>query len=326
MLRPAMDVLFVCDPPESFAPQADSTLAMMREAIRRGHRALCTLVAQLALRGSDAWAEVTAVDVADPERGGRAERTGPATWRPLKDFDVVLMRKDPPFDSTYLASTWILDRANTAVFNAPAGLRDFNEKLATALFPGLTPQTFVTRDAAELRRVLDLLGGRMILKPVFGFGGREILLARHDDPNLGSLFEFATAEGTRWTVAQEYLPAAKRGDKRILMVDGEPVGAVVRVPAPGELRNNFHAGGSPEACELDEDDRAICSVVGPVLRDRGQFFVGLDVIGGRLTEINVTSPTGMQEIDRLAGLRTDSTMAALFWRALETKLSLGRVT
>lgn len=321
-----MHVLFVCDPPESFAPQADSTLVMMREALRRGHTPMCAMVGQLALRGPEAWAEVAPVRVADPDRGGRAERSGPASWRPLRDFDVVLMRKDPPFDSSYLAATWILDRAGTAVFNAPSGLRDFNEKLATARFPELTPKTFVCRDGVELRRILDELGGRMILKPVFGFGGREILLARHDDPNLASLFELATAEGTRWTVAQEYLPAAKRGDKRILLVDGEPVGAVLRVPAPGELRNNFHAGGSPEACELDDDDRAICSAVGPVLRDNGQFFVGLDVIGGRLTEINVTSPTGMQEIDRLAGLRGEATMAAVFWRSLETKLSLGRVT
>jgi glutathione synthase len=165
-------------------------------------------------------------------------------------------------------------------------------------------------------------GGRAIVKPVFGFGGREILMARDGDPNLGSILELATAEGTRWTVAQEYLPAAVHGDKRILLVDGEPVGAVLRVPAAGELRNNFHAGGSPQLADLDADDRRICDRVGPFLRERGQFFVGIDVIGGRLTEINVTSPTGMQEINRLGGFSGDSTMEARFWGALQRKLGL----
>jgi glutathione synthase len=175
----------------------------------------------------------------------------------------------------------------------------------------------------ELRRWLAELGGKMILKPVLGYGGREILLAREDDPNLGSLLELATAEGTRWTIAQEYLPAAKLGDKRILLCDGAPVGAVLRVPKSGEIRNNFHAGGSPAAAELTEEDRAICSAVAPMLRDMGQLFVGLDVIGGRLTEINVTSPTGMQEINRLGRLRDGATMQARLWDALESKLGLG---
>jgi glutathione synthase len=155
---------------------------------------------------------------------------------------------------------------------------------------------------------------------VYGFGGRGILLARADDPNLGSLIELATHDGTRWTVAQEYLPDAKAGDKRILMIEGEPIGAVLRVPAENEIRNNFHAGGRPELTTLDDRDRAICSRVGPYLREMGQFFVGLDVIGGRLTEINVTSPTGFQEVNRLHGLTADDAMQAIFWAALERRL------
>lgn len=314
-----MDVLFVCDPPESFAPHADSTLVMVDEAIRRGHRAFVAMLPDLSLRGPQAFAAATPVAIAE-QPPLRIVRTGPAQARSLAEFGVVLMRKDPPFDQGYLTATWILDRAGTAVFNAPAGLRDFNEKLATAAFAELTPETHVVRDPAQLRQTLAVLGGTMIVKPVFGFGGREVLIAREGDPNLGSLFELATAEGTRWTIAQAYVPAASIGDKRILLVDGEPIGAVLRVPAAGELRNNFHAGGRPEATELDAADRAICSRVGPVLRDAGQFFVGLDVIGGRLTEINVTSPTGMQEINRLGGLTGEATMQARFWAALERKL------
>ena len=155
------------------------------------------------------------------------------------------------------------------------------------------------------------------------YGDREILLARQDDPNLGTILEVATDEGRRWTVAQAYVPEATEGDKRILLVDGEPIGAVLRVPTDGELRNNFHAGGTPAAIEVDDRDRAICSALAPFLQARGQFFVGIDVIGGLLTEINVTSPTGMQEINRLGDLAGDATMEALFWAALESKLGAG---
>jgi glutathione synthase len=251
-------------------------------------------------------------------------RLGPAAQRrELRSFDVVLMRKDPPVDERYTTATWILDHAGTLVVNDPRGLRELNEKLAIARFPELAPKTFASCNSGELREILGALGGRMIVKPVYGFGGRGILLAREDDPNLGSLLELATADGTRWTVAQEYLPAASEGDKRILLVDGEPIGAVLRVPRAGELRNNFHAGGSPASTLLDEADRAICSRVGPLLRELGQFFVGIDVIGGRLTEINVTSPTGMQEVNRLDSRPKNDTTQAWFWNALESKLGLG---
>lgn len=321
-----MEVLFVCDPPETFSPTGDSTLVMIDEALRRGHRPWCALLGDLALRGDEAWACMDALRIETTARGLAARRAGTPSWRRMAELDVVLMRKDPPFDQGYLTATWILDRAGTAVFNAPAGLRNFNEKLSLAQFADLAPITYVLREPSDIRRVLAELGGRMILKPVFGYGGREVLLARADDPNLGTLIELATADGTRWTIAQEYLPDAKRGDKRILLVDGEPAGAVLRVGAAGEIRNNFHAGGQPVAAELDDADRMICERVGPILRDQGQFFVGLDVIGARLTEINVTSPTGMQEINRLlaaarsGNLNDEDTMQAHFWRALEGKL------
>jgi glutathione synthase len=315
-----VDVLFVSDPPETFSPKADTTAVMIDEALRRGHRPWCAMLPDLAVRDDAAWARAWPLGVTHDDGGIVVARTAEPVWRPMAEHGAVVMRKDPPFDQGYLTATWILDRAGTAVFNAPSGLRDFNEKLALARFAELAPRTFVARDHGELRRILAELGGRMILKPVFGFGGREVLLVRQDDPNTGSLIELATAEGTRWTIAQEYLPAASRGDKRILLVDGEPIGAVLRKGAEGDVRNNFHAGGRPEATELDSSDLDICAKVGPVLRDAGQFFVGLDVIGGRLTEINVTSPTGMQEINRLGALRQDATMQARFWTALERKL------
>jgi glutathione synthase len=321
----ALDALFVLDPPDRFDPAADSSFVMITEALRRGHRPFGALIEDLSLHADQAMARVAPLVVhpagADiPGSTPRIELGGSPTRRSLAEFDVVLMRKDPPVDAAFVAATWILDHAKTLVVNAPSGLRELNEKIAIARFGDLAPRTYVTRSSAELRELLDVFGGRMIVKPVYGFGGREILMAREGDPNLGSVLELATAEGKRWTVAQEYLPEAAEGDKRILLVDGEPIGAVLRVPAPGELRNNFHAGGSPAASSLTERDRAICSRVGPVMRDLGQFFVGIDVIGGRLTEINVTSPTGMQEINRLGGLTADATMEARFWAGIESKL------
>ena len=314
------EALFVVDPPETFSPTADSTWVMVTEELRRGHRPFGALLPDLSLAGDSARAIVRPLEL-DPDTP-RMRFGSSAVRRELKSFDVVLMRKDPPVDEPYTIATWILDRAGTLVVNDPRGLRDLNEKLAIARFPDLTPQTFVSRSATELREILSAFGGRMILKPVYGFGGRGILLAREDDPNLGSLLELVTADGTRWTVAQEYLPAASEGDKRILLVDGQPIGAVLRVPKAGELRNNFHAGGSPASTTLSDRDRAICSRVGPMLRELGQFFVGLDVIGGRLTEINVTSPTGMQEVNRLEARVEGATMQAIFWDALESRLGL----
>ena len=230
------EALFVIDPPETFSPTADSTWVMVTEAQRRGHKTYGALVADLSLHGAAArgLARPLVVDGDRMRFDPQAERCD------LSRFDVVLMRKDPPVDESYVTASWILDHAGTLVVNGPQGLRELNEKLAIARFADLAPSTFVSRDADELREILSDLGGRMIVKPVYGFGGREILLARADDPNLGSLLEIATADGTRWTVAQEYLPKATEGDKRILLVEGEPIGAVLRVPKAGELRNNFH--------------------------------------------------------------------------------------
>ncbi len=309
-------VLFVADPPESLDPAADSTYLMIVEALRRELRPYVATLDGLRLDGTRPVAR--AVPVAPPRPGARLAATGAPESFGLETCRVVVMRKDPPVDDAYLTATWILDlaKAHTRVVNDPAGLRTLNEKLSALSFPDLTPPTFVLRRIDDLRALLRQLGGKMIVKPVFGFAGREILLAREDDPNLGTILEIATADETRWTVAQAYLPEAAEGDKRILLVDGRPIGAVLRVPKDGEIRDNFHAGGTPARADLSERDLEICARVGPFLVRHGQYFAGIDVIGGYLTEINVTSPTGMQEIDRLEDRPPDRTCEALFWDGL----------
>lgn len=313
------EALFVIDPLDRLDPAADTSLVMMHEALRHGHGTHVVTLDGLGIDDAGPFAHAQPV-VVDLDR--LVKTAGEAVRRPLADFDVVFMRKDPPFDESYLTATWILDLAkdDCLLVNDPAGLRELNEKLSILAFPELIPPTRLLRRRSDLDAALEDFGGKMIIKPVLGFGGREILQARSGDANLSTLYEMATHDGARWTVAQAFIEAASEGDKRILLVDGEPIGAVLRVPAAGELRNNFHAGGHPELTSLDAADQKICATVGPYLRDRGQFFAGIDVIGGRLTEINVTSPTGMQEINALGNLRGDDTMQARFWAAVEARL------
>ncbi len=319
-----VDVLFVLDPLSTLNPKADTSYVMITEALRRGHRTWYATLDDLLLDGERALAHARRVAPRDERPLAPMADASLPELRSLESFAVVLMRKDPPVDENFVTATWILDRAKagTLIVNNPTGLRELNEKLSILAFPSLTPRTRLVRQAADVRAALAEFGGHMILKPVYGFGGREILQGRIDDPNLSTLIELATQDGRRWTVAQEFIPAAREGDKRILLVDGEPIGAVLRVPARGELRNNFHAGGSPEATDLNERDREICAAIGPMLREQGQFFAGIDVIGRYLTEINVTSPTGMQEINRLSGLQGGATMQARFWDLLEARLSV----
>lgn len=313
------DVLFVLDPLPTLNPRADTSYVMITEALRRGHRPYYVTLEGLSLRGCSAWSFARLLGPAG--EGGPMIDLGEPEARPLASFAVVLMRKDPPVDQAFIAATWILDRAGTLVLNHPRGLRDLNEKLSMLDFPELIPDTRLLRRTADLRETLVELGGHMIVKPLLGYGGREVLMAIDGDPNLSTVLEIATADETRWTVAQRFIPEASEGDKRILLVDGQAVGAVLRVPSRGELRNNFHAGGQPTATELSERDLEICSRLGPWLRERGQLFAGIDVLGPYLTEINVTSPTGMQEINRLGGLRDDATMQAKFWDAVETRIT-----
>jgi glutathione synthase len=320
------DVLFVLDPLPTINPRADTSYVMIREALRRGHRPFYVTLAGLSVHNEQAFSAARAVGPASHDEFAPLVDLGPSEPRSLASFAVVFMRKDPPVDANFIAATWILDRAGTLVLNEPAGLRNFNEKLSMLAFPELVPDTRLLRNIADLRMALADMGGTMIVKPLLGYGGREVLQARTGDPNLSTLLEIATADETRWTIAQQFIPEASLGDKRILLVEGEPIGAVLRVPAKGELRDNFHAGGKPVATELSARDREICSVIGPWLREHGLFFVGIDVIGPYLTEINVTSPTGMQEVNRLHDLRGDATMEAKFWTAVETRLGQTMIT
>jgi glutathione synthase len=220
---------------------------------------------------------------------------------PLEAFDVVMMRKDPPVDVAYLHATWILEQARgkTLLVNDPRGLRELNEHLAVMRFPELTPPTIVTRSVRRLAAFMREQGGAIVVKPVDGYGGLGVFVVRDGDPNMGSIFETSTGAGARWTMAQKYIPDVVKGDKRILLVDGEPIGAVLRVPALNDARSNLHVGGKAVRTELDDEDRAIVRAIAPTLAEFGQIFVGIDVIGGRLTEINITSPTGIRHIEDL---------------------------
>jgi glutathione synthase len=298
-----MRLLFVVDPLASFDLAGDTSYAIMCEADRRGHEVWTCEVGELGLEHDDAVAQARHTHLGEGASPREVFSVDAATAIPLDAFAAVLMRKDPPVDHTYLQATWILERARgkTVLVNDPRGLRELNEHLSILDFPDLIPPTIVTRSDRRLREFLSEQGGAIVVKPVDGHGGLGIFLIRSGDPNTSSLLETATAQGRQWTMAQRYLPDAVNGDKRILLVDGQPIGAFLRVPPPDEVRDNLHVGGRAVASELDDSDRAIIRAVAPTLARHGQIFVGLDVIGGRLTEINITSPTGIRHLDRLTG-------------------------
>jgi glutathione synthase len=258
--------------------------------------------ADLAVDGGRAIARVRPASVR--RESGDHYALGPEATIVLDDgADVVLQRKDPPVDEEYVTATQILGLCRRAVvLNRPAGILAANEKLYATQFPELMTETIVTRQVANLVDFMAKVGGDMIVKPLGGRGGEGIFHLRHDDRNLFSILEQSTRFGTRRVMAQRYLPAVRQGDKRILLLDGEPLGAVLRVPREQETRSNLHVGGRPVRAALDDADRRIVATLAPALRRDGLFFVGIDVIGGFLTEVNVTSPTGVQEIDRLDGV------------------------
>jgi glutathione synthase len=294
-----MKFLFVMDPLARIYIAGDSTFALMLESQTRGHEIWFCEPRHLGLEHERAAANAWPVTVR--RLTGDHYLLGPQSQVFLDEFDVVFMRKDPPFDLDYYFATLLLERARgkTVLINDPRGLREQNEKLAVLNFPKLTPPMIVTREAARLRSFLGEQGGEMVIKPLDASGGFGVFHVRQGDPNTGSILEQATNLGRRWTVAQRYLPEVRQGDKRILLVDGEPLCAVLRVPAPDDARGNLHVGARPMATTLDERDRTIIDVLGPHLREKGFFFVGLDVIGGWLTEVNVTSPTGIMEANTL---------------------------
>ena len=293
----------VMDPIASINPKKDSTLAMMLEAQRRGHALRYLELRDLYLRDGVPYASSQAVTVKDQLQGfyELGERFEDA---PLAELDVVLMRKDPPFDAEYIYATYVLERAEelgALVVNKPRALRDANEKLFTAWFAQCCPPTLVTRDPARVQAFIAE-HGEVVVKPLDGMGGKSIFRLRRGDPNTNVVFELMTDYGTRFIMAQRFLPEIAAGDKRVLLVDGEPIGTMLaRVPAEGESRGNLAAGATGVGMAIGERERWIAAQVGPALRARGLTFVGLDVIGDYLTEINVTSPTGIREIDKHGG-------------------------
>jgi glutathione synthase len=319
---PPLSIAFVMDPIESIDVRADTTFVLMLEAQRRGHRVLYVDPGELAV---DAGRVVTrARPVTLRREPGRHADLGDGHSLSLDDdVDVVLQRKDPPVDSSYVIATQILSLCRRAlVLNRPAGILAANEKLYALHFADLMPQTRVTRSIPQLVDFLVKLGGEMIVKPLDGRGGEGVFYVRNDDRNLFSILEQSTRFGTVRAMAQAYVPAVRAGDKRILLVEGAPIGALLRVPAPGETRANLHVGGKPVAARLDDADRRIVERIAPWLARDGLFFVGIDVIGGLLTEINVTSPTGVQEINALEG----RSLEAEILDALEARVAAHRAT
>ncbi len=314
----SLSVAVQMDPIDAINPPGDSSFALMLEAQARGHTLSYYTPSTLAQRGSTVTARVHRVKVDDKEKGLHFKLED---WQKtdLTTFDVILLRQDPPFDMAYQTAAHILEflKGRTLVLNDPAWVRSSPEKIMPLLFPDLIPPTLISRDIGALRAFRDTHSD-IIIKPLYGNGGAGVFRLRPGDGNFSSLLEMFFAQSREPVVAQAFLPAVEKGDKRVLLIDGEPVGAINRVPQKGETRSNMHVGGVAEASDLDDADRAICAAIGPVLRERDLVLVGIDVIGGRMTEINVTSPTGVQELKRFSGIDT----CAIFWDCVEKRLAV----
>jgi len=305
-----LSLLFVMDPIGGIDIHKDTTFVLMLEAQRRGHRVLYCELGGLSVEEGRPVAHVQPAVVRSEV--GRHVELGEARTAALDDdVDVVFQRKDPPVDEDYVTATQILALCRRAlVLNRPDTIIWANEKLYALQFPELMPETRVSRRIPEFVDFLAKMGGEMIVKPLGGKGGEGVFHLRHGDRNLFSILEQSTGFGRRWAMAQRYLPAIREGDKRILLLEGEPLGALLRVPAAGETRANLHVGGTPVRTALDAHDRRIVETLRPRLQRDGLFFVGIDVIGGRLTEVNVTSPTGVQEVNALEGVRLEERILA----------------
>ena len=311
----SLAVAIQMDPMEAIDIEADSTFVLALEAQARGHRLFHYLPRHLSLTAEGPVAALRPLEVR--RKAGDHFTLGAAESVALATMDVVLMRQDPPFDMAYITATHILEHIHpaTLVVNDPVHVRNAPEKLFVTRFPALMPPTLIS---AERAMILDFRArhGDIILKPLFGNGGAGVFHVGPEDENLNALLEMFEAASREPIIVQAYVPAVRAGDKRIILVEGEPVGAVNRVPAAGEARANMHVGARPDRTALSAREREICAAIGPALRERGLIFTGIDVIGGYLTEINVTSPTGIQEIDRLDGV----CLEALVWDAIEARL------
>lgn len=296
----------VMDPVDKIHIDKDTTFVLMLEAQQRGHEIYFMELDDLFIRGGTPYARHRRLELA---RATPHYRLTEFMTAALDSFDTVWMRKDPPFDMKFFFATHLLsliDQRRCFVMNDPRGLREANEKLYALRFPEQIPQTLVASDMERLKMFMAELGGEMIIKPLDASGGSGVFYLSGRDRNTNAILEAATDNGRRLIMAQRYLPEIRQGDKRIILLNGEPLGAVLRVPLETETRGNIHVGGQCVKTEVKERDREICAALAPLLRSDGLYFVGLDVIGSFLTEVNVTSPTGIQEINALNGVRLES--------------------
>lgn len=310
----SLKVAIQMDPISPIDINADSSFRIAEEAQARGHTLFYYTPDKLAYQEGRVTARGWPLTVQRVK--GDHFSLGDEVEVDLSGFDVVWLRQDPPFDMGYITTTHILDmiHPDTLVVNDPTWVRNYPEKLLVLDFPDLTPPTMIARDLDTLKD-FRARHGDVILKPLYGNGGAGVFKLRQDDSNLASLHEMFTGINREPLIMQKFLPDVSKGDKRVILVDGEPVGAINRVPAAGETRSNMHVGGRPEKVELTARDLEICAAIGPLLREKGQIFVGIDVIGDWLTEINVTSPTGLQELERFDG----TNVTAKIWEAIEAR-------
>jgi len=298
-----MKTLYVMDPLESLNLEGDSTYMMMLEANKRGGTTFWCTPQDLFALGGRAFAKMIEVHVLAVEP---FFIQGPAVDTDLGEMDVIWMRKDPPFDMAYIFSTYMLDLvpSSTLVLNDPRAIRNFNEKMYALHFAEYCPETLVTREISRAKQWAKK-HPKVVIKPWDGNGGRGVLVTSHEDPNFGSMLEILTDNQQEYILVQEYLPEIIEGDKRIILIGGEAVGQMLRVPQKGDHRGNIHVGAGVQACELTDREREICAVLAPELQKHNLLFVGIDTIGDKMTEINVTSPTGIQEINRLMGVQLE---------------------
>ncbi|AZN70170.1 glutathione synthase [Georhizobium profundi] len=310
----SLKVAVQMDHVQSINIEGDSTFAMCLEAQARGHELYHYTPDLLTLRDGKVFARIEPMTVKDEK--GAHYTLGDPVRTDLSTMDVVLLRQDPPFDMAYITSTHLLERIHpqTLVVNDPAWVRNSPEKIFVTEFPDLMPETLITRDWAEIRAFREEMGD-IILKPLYGNGGAGVFHLAEGDRNLSSLLEMFNQMFREPIIAQRYLPKVREGDKRIILIDGEPVGAINRVPAEHDSRSNMHVGGKAVKTELTDREREICARIGPALRERGFILVGIDVIGDVMTEINVTSPTGIREVRKFGG----ADIAALMWDAIEKR-------
>lgn len=310
----SLKVVIQMDPIGPINIDGDSTFRIMEEAQARGHSLFYYTPDKLVFQEGRVTAKGWPVTVQRVH--GDHFWLGDEIEVDLSDFDVLWLRQDPPFDMGYITTTHILDmiHPDTMVVNDPFWVRNYPEKLLVLNFPDLTPPTMIARDLETLKE-FRVRHGDVILKPLYGNGGAGVFKLSQSDSNLASLHEMFAGINREPLIMQKFLPDVSKGDKRVILVDGEPVGAINRVPAAGETRSNMHVGGRPEKVDLTERDLEICAAIGPLLREKGQVFVGIDVIGDWLTEINVTSPTGLQELERFEG----TNVTAKIWEAIEAR-------